>query len=347
MNSETYSSHRRKTLGVIENQSYSQIPQPLSAMKKVVGIRGSVLGLDASNGQTGSLGGQNRVFQRSSSSGNFLEGANMSNHGQKDVFRSSRQSLVPSSVRRSSVYASGRSSNIGFLSQTTSQAPSKDPRPIRDKQYQMMCIHSILAYLSNSGFPQTLTQKNLQQPTQKDFMTIFKWLYHRLDPNYQFVKKMDDEVIMCMKNLKYPFADQISRSQLIAVGSPHSWPSMLSMLHWMVEVIMCIEKLINKGMDVDHNNENHVEKIFFDYLTKAYRVFLSGDDDFSEMEKELEQEFDKLHAVNSLKEDLYREVIRMLDEVIKFKLHIQAGLESLENEVILENENSKLEETET
>ncbi|KTW28867.1 hypothetical protein T552_01496 [Pneumocystis carinii B80] len=293
MNQERFSSHRRKTLGVIENQAYSQIPQPSSVMKKGIGIRGSVLGVEGSNSHLSSSIGQNRGFQRVSNSGNFVENGHGVTGSQKDVFRNSRQSLAPSSARRSSVYTSGRPSSISFISQAASQAPSKDPRPIRDKQYQLTCIHSIISYLTSSGFPQALTQKNLQQPTQKDFIAIFKWLYNRVDPNYQFVKKMDDEVIICIKNLKYPFADQISRSQLMAVGSPHSWPSMLSMLHWMVEVITCTEKLINGEINVDDNNDNHAEKIFFDYLTKAYRVFLSGDDDFSEMEKELEQEFDK------------------------------------------------------
>ncbi|KTW31703.1 kinetochore-associated Ndc80 complex subunit NDC80 [Pneumocystis jirovecii RU7] len=330
MNQETFSSHRRKTLGVIENQSYSQIPQPSSVMKKVMGVRGQVVASDGLNGQTGTLIGQNRVFQRSSSSGNFVEGVHMVNGVQKDVFRNSRQSLALSSARRSSVYTSGRPSNIGFLSQVASQVPSKDPRPIRDKQYQLMCIHSILAYLSSSGFPQVLTQKSLQQPTQKDFMTIFKWLYHKLDPNYQFVKKMDDEVIICIKNLKYPFADQISRSQLIAVGSPHSWPSMLSMLHWMHE--KCTEKLINKEIDIDDNNDNDAEKIFFDYLTKAYRVFLSGDDDFSEMEKELEHEFDKRNEeILSVIEHLEKEN-ESLSETIKNIAESMSSIEILDRE---------------
>lgn len=37
---------------------------------------------------------------------------------------------------------------------------------------------------------------------------------------------------------RYPFADQISKSQLYAVGSMHSWPSLLAMLTWMVEQLM-------------------------------------------------------------------------------------------------------------
>jgi SMC interacting uncharacterized protein involved in chromosome segregation len=39
---------------------------------------------------------------------------------------------------------------------------------------------------------------------------------------------------------RYPFAEQINKSNLHAVGSPHAWPSCLAMLIWMVELILVI-----------------------------------------------------------------------------------------------------------
>jgi kinetochore protein NDC80 len=45
-------------------------------------------------------------------------------------------------------------------------------------------------------------------------------------------------------------------------------------------------------------------------------------------------EYDQLvHASHAIKEDVYREVVRILEEVIKFKLHVQTGLESLQEEL--------------
>lgn len=53
--------------------------------------------------------------------------------------------------------------------------------------------------------------------------------------------------------------------------------------------------LLNDAMkDVDNNNTNQEaepEKIFYNYLCKAYKVFLSGSDDFDEMVKELGSNF--------------------------------------------------------
>ena len=45
-------------------------------------------------------------------------------------------------------------------------------------------------------------------------------------------------------------------------------------------------------------------------------------------------EYDQLvHASHAIKEDVYREVVRILEEVIKFKLNVQTGLENLQDEL--------------
>ncbi len=47
-------------------------------------------------------------------------------------------------------------------------------------------------------------------------------------------------------------------------------------------------------------------------------------------------EYDQLvHMSNAIKENLYRQVLKMLDDVIKFKLHIQTGLEDMESQIEL------------
>ena len=90
---------------------------------------------------------------------------------------------------------------MGFLSQTATQI-QKDPRPLRDKMFMTNCQRNILEYLIGSNYPFPISIKTLQVPTSKDFATIFKFLYNRMDPNYQFVKKIEDEVVACLKALK-------------------------------------------------------------------------------------------------------------------------------------------------
>jgi SMC interacting uncharacterized protein involved in chromosome segregation len=74
---------------------------------------------------------------------------------------------------------------------------------VKDKTFVANCQRSILEYLISANYPVPISLKTLQVPTSKDFATIFKFLYNRLDPNYQFMKKIEDEVILCLKALKY------------------------------------------------------------------------------------------------------------------------------------------------
>ena len=77
-----------------------------------------------------------------------------------------------------------------------------------------------------------------------------------LDPYYEFTKKFEEEVPVLIKSLRYcprapnfsssdsplpsryPFADQINKSNLFTVGSLHAWPTLLAMLLWIVDLIL-------------------------------------------------------------------------------------------------------------
>jgi SMC interacting uncharacterized protein involved in chromosome segregation len=44
------------------------------------------------------------------------------------------------------------------------------------------------------------------------------------------------------KKLKYPF--QISKTALVAVGSPHTWPTLLGALVWLAELLAYRERVV-------------------------------------------------------------------------------------------------------
>ena len=52
--------------------------------------------------------------------------------------------------------------------------------------------------------------------------------------------KTEDDVPTVFKQLRYPF--QISKSALYAVGSPHTWPSLLTALTWLVQIFVYEEE---------------------------------------------------------------------------------------------------------
>ena len=102
------------------------------------------------------------------------------------------------------------------------------------------------------------------------------------------------------KLLRYPF--QLSKSSLLNVGSPHTWPSILAALHWLVELLIFQEvvqerqeaiqqaaleplRALTDGLSDDSQSNLSVEaiwrgmdRLFFDAVAKSYAYFLQGDD---------------------------------------------------------------------
>ena len=124
---------------------------------------------------------------------------------------------------------------------------TKDPRPLREKSWQANAIRSLISFLVNAGYNQTaVSVKSLSTPSSKDIQCIFKFLYYQLDPFYKFEKKIEEDVHHVLKSLRYPFADQITKSVLYSAGSLHAWPTLLAMLMWMVELIQVCFILLYK-----------------------------------------------------------------------------------------------------
>ena len=100
----------------------------------------------------------------------------------------------------------------------------------------------------------------------------------------------------------------MSKSNITAVGSSRGWPAILAMLNWMVEInivpppsfqnltLTQVSERLLMGEIVPEKDNNFQERVFFDYLADSYNVFLAGSDDFSESERQLEQQFDNRNA---------------------------------------------------
>lgn len=121
----------------------------------------------------------------------------------------------------------------------------KDPRPLRDRNYQERTSQELLEYLTHNNFEMemnhSLTHKTLRSPTQKDFNYIFQWLYRRLDPGYRFQKSIDAEVPPILKQLRYPYEKSITKSQITAVGG-QNWSTFLGLLHWMMQLAQMMDR---------------------------------------------------------------------------------------------------------
>lgn len=213
-----------------------------------------------------------------------------------------------------------------YVPPTPQHMGSRDPRPLRDRNFQSAIQQEIFDYLTQNkfdiemNFPISL--KTLKQPTQKSFVVIFKWLYSRLDPGYVFTKSIEYEVYQILKILQYPYLETINKSQISAVGGS-GWPKFLGMLHWLVIINTKLDKclanldqnllnqqteevtMLNKPVQNIEDQEVRLEKyelmverLFIDYITESYKTFLSLKDDYSEHMSELQQGFDRfLHVI--------------------------------------------------
>ena len=205
---------------------------------------------------------------------------------------------------------------------TTVKAPpglKNDPRPLGDKAYQANCIRTVLSFLAAHGYEYQITPKVraftslhfsrffhtifarfqapipptthpmpslspqvLASPTTKDFTNIMLFLIRQLDPHFlKGFGKIEEEVPQLYKRLRYPFA--ISKSNLTAVGSPHTWPTILAALCWIVELLNYSRRAeATRGHVGGGDERTRSERAFFEYVSASYRHFMAGEDDLCE-----------------------------------------------------------------
>ena len=189
-----------------------------------------------------------------------------------------------------------------------------DPRPISNKAYQQECIKELFAFLQKSGYDHPISQKSLLRPSGKDFSNIVTFMLHRIDPTFQDgTMKIEDEIAMNFKAMGYPFA--VSKTALVAAGSPHTWPTLLAALTWLMKRLQCMEHLIPEVDNKHSGNFESVEELeiktdrfFFSYLGASYMAFLKGDE---KLREELEMGLaDRLESDDNV---LMQEIEQMTD----------------------------------
>lgn len=227
--------------------------------------------------------------------------------------------------RRSSVLrpSTGPMGHQSFFVQAPVPASApRDPRPLKDRAYQAKIGQEMLDYLTKNNFElemkHVLSQNSLKSPTQKDFNLIFQWLYHRIDPAYRFQKGIDAEVPPILKQLRYPFEKNITKSQIAAVGG-QNWSTFLGMLHWMMQLAQMLDRYeigeydaacAEAGIDVSG------DRIIFKFLSEAYRDWLQvddGDEENDDADKLLVPHIEAMAAEFEKGNQRYSEELEMLE----------------------------------
>jgi kinetochore protein NDC80 len=252
--------------------------------------------------------------------------------GRKSMLpRVGRESLIPPSPAAGSTASSRRRSVGGdrrmSMDRRQSLVPPPshtvvkvDPRPITDKAYQGQCIKQLLQYLTKNGYAYPISPKSLSRPSGKDFSNIVSFMLRKLDPSFQDGSmKLEDEVAMNFKAMGYPYP--ISKTALVAAGSPHTWPTLLAALTWLMEHLQCqeadeeeeqMDDESNKAFETMEELERKTDRAFFKFLTDNYTAFLEGNqamtedleerfvDTFEHDNMVIEQEIERVNELNGL-----------------------------------------------
>ncbi len=164
-----------------------------------------------------------------------------------------------------------------------------DTRPISDKTYFNKCIKNLHAYLEKNQYEHPIKLKDLTRPSGKDFHNIMLFLLSKIDTSFYNIhynsrsgggssssssssggglasnnnssshekngpkRKFEDDVAMMFKTLGYPF--NISKTALVAAGSPHTWPSLLLAITWLIELLNTMSDEYLYEDDIEYANQ--------------------------------------------------------------------------------------------
>jgi kinetochore protein NDC80 len=118
---------------------------------------------------------------------------------------------------------------------------TKDPRPLRDKQTQDAMWGETVRWLRATGFEtHNLKVSSIISAT---FRQILEHLVCAADPDYAFPPpeatrekgRWEPEMLGALAHLGYPFVGAIDLKWLTTPSAPFSWPSLLGILHFVVE----------------------------------------------------------------------------------------------------------------
>ncbi|OAX41313.1 hypothetical protein K503DRAFT_863957 [Rhizopogon vinicolor AM-OR11-026] len=235
------------------------------------------------------VGSSSNSAYRSQNANPLLQSTSKPNYGRTPLTNSSR---------RGSIWTGGAS-----LAPPSGSQTFKDPRPLRERSYQSKMKQDIYSWLQATEFD--ISMQTLSSITGKDYRAMFQHLVTIVDPAYPFDARLrfEDEFQPALKALRYPFAAQIDNKWLAAPGSMHSWPALLAVLHWLVEMGKARLNYLESEDDptlqiVDRIPEEFSDPIYhqalaFEYFSEAYVAFFHGADVFEEQDKALEARYAK------------------------------------------------------
>ncbi|VVC40485.1 Kinetochore protein Ndc80 [Cinara cedri] len=164
----------------------------------------------------------------------------------------------------------------------------KEVRPLSEKEFQQAATNQIQNYFLNAPNASHILNNNgsMKPMTTNMFTDMCEYLLHKLDRNQLLDKsKYVEELPKIMK--KYYYKGKVDKSWLITVNASHSFPQVVGLLLWLVE--LCETQNNFNVMDAlyppifdqdpadDGEYDQYVEfKMYFPFLLNSYQVESRG-----------------------------------------------------------------------
>lgn len=203
---------------------------------------------------------------------------------------------------------------------------TKESRNTRDKVYKAGCIENVMKFLTENAYEGAFSHKIVGNPSNKEFQSIFKFMYSFIDST-PFLR-FEDDVLSSLKLLKYPYCNEITRSQLTAI-TPHTWPVILSMMSWLAD-------LIRRSDEIEDQTET-VESGFYEYVCEGYTKFMSGEED-ENLDQEFMKKISMMHSKETIEIEKLQEEVRVMMNELENQKSKFGDLSKLENKKMKINE---------
>ena len=169
---------------------------------------------------------------------------------------------------------------------------------MNDKNIQRQTESDLVSFCAQQGYERS---GSITFPlTSTEFKMVFAFLVRHLDREYQLVnpRNFPEEVCKTLREIGYPA--HVSKQTFQTLGTQHSWPSVLAVLHYVMgraKVIASVEdhsnlhKIIFPNRDEDgfeENSEESEELIMHECFIDCYGAFNDGNDDYNRQLTELE-----------------------------------------------------------
>jgi kinetochore protein NDC80 len=147
----------------------------------------------------------------------------------------------------------------------------------------------VFDFLTETEYPQRASTKALLGgASAKDFQAMLTHIARTLDCHYMVSGKLEDEVAALAKALNYPFTP--SKTAIATAGAAHSWPPLLGLLVWLVDLCRYHACLRAKQEEEEAALEGEMaagraagaagtDAHFWWYLRTAYSSYLAGADE--------------------------------------------------------------------